>query len=65
MQACSAGQTLIQLPPSCQLTIEGAADQSLLKLVDRVPEELWGAKLALQVTHSQCLRACMSSDGRI
>ena len=47
--ACSAGATLITLPAGCQLTIDAATDPRLLQLVEKVPQELWGAKLALQM----------------
>lgn len=43
------GARLIELPASCHLTYDGEADPKLLALIDQVPEELWGAKLALQV----------------
>lgn len=59
VQACSAGQTLVQLPPACQLTIDAATDERLLKLADKVPQELWGAKLALQVSRTR--RVSMSA----
>jgi len=45
-----AGAKLIDLPARLHLTWDGAAaDPRLLALIARVPEELWGAKLALQL----------------
>lgn len=45
---------LVDLPSRCQLTYDRSSDDPrLLKLIDAVPAELWGAKLALQV----CLQA--------
>lgn len=43
------GTKLVELPPSCQLTYDGSSDPRLLKLIDQVPTELWGARLALQL----------------
>jgi hypothetical protein len=52
-----AGARLIELPASCHLTYdERSADPRLTALMRQVPEELWGAKLALQVT------ACMQDS---
>jgi hypothetical protein len=49
-QSCTPGARLIELPPHCQLTYDaGSSDPRLLALVEHVPAELWGAKLALQV----------------
>ncbi len=48
------GTRLIELPRSCMLTYDESADPRVLALIQQVPEELWGAKLALQV-----------SDGRV
>jgi len=49
-QACAASDTLIDLPRRCHLTYdEDACEPALLRLIDRVPAELWGARLALQV----------------
>lgn len=51
--ACQAvqqpGVRLVQLPRACQLSYDEASDPRLLALISQVPEELWGAKLALQV----------------
>lgn len=45
-----AGHKLIELPASCQLTYSAeSTDPKLLALIDQVPNELWGAKLALQL----------------
>jgi hypothetical protein len=44
-----AGTRLIQLPRSCHLTYDESSDPRVLTLIQQVPEELWGAKLALQV----------------
>ena len=51
MQPCEAGARLISLPRRLQLTYDAGSDAALLALISRVPEELWGAKLALQVLH--------------
>ncbi len=48
-QACEAGERLISLPRQLQLTYDGRSSPALLQLISRVPEELWGARLALQV----------------
>lgn len=45
-----AGDTLISLPSKCHLTYDGSTDARLLALIDQVPAELWGAKLALQAS---------------
>lgn len=47
-----AGTRLIQLPRSCHLTYDESSDPRVLTLIQQVPEELWGAKLALQVRAS-------------
>ncbi len=50
LQACAASATLIDLPRRCHLTYEeDACEPALLRLIDRVPADLWGARLALQV----------------
>lgn len=47
-QALEPGQKLIELPARCQLTYSPeTADPKLLALINQVPAELWGAKLAL------------------
>ncbi|KAF8068228.1 SETD3 [Scenedesmus sp. PABB004] len=43
------GARLIELPRRCQLTYDESSDPRLLALVAQVPDELWGAKLALQL----------------
>lgn len=44
------GTALITIPPSCQLSYnQSTIDPRLLNLIDKVPKELWGAKLALQL----------------
>jgi len=45
-----AGQRLIELPRRCHLTYDESSDPRVLQLIQQVPEELWGAKLALQVS---------------
>ena len=46
--ACPRGARLISLPQACHLTYGGpATDPRLLALIEQVPAELWGAKLAL------------------
>ncbi len=42
----------MELPAQCQLTYDGSSDPRLLALINQVPAELWGAKLALQVSSS-------------
>lgn len=49
MQACRTGELLVSLPRSCQLSYDGSTEATLLQLISKVPEELWGAKLALRV----------------
>jgi histone-lysine N-methyltransferase SETD3 len=52
------GARLIELPRSCQLTYDESSDARVLSLIQQVPDELWGAKLALQVKriarHAYC-----------
>lgn len=48
------GATLVALPQPCHLTYDDSSDPRLLALVQQVPAELWGAKLALQVLNSRC-----------
>lgn len=43
------GTRLIELPRSCHLTYDESTDPRVLSLIQQVPDELWGAKLALQV----------------
>lgn len=46
----TSGQHLVSLPTPLQLTYdEQTTPASLLGLIKQVPEELWGAKLALQL----------------
>lgn len=40
------------LPRHCHLTYDEATDAALLALIERVPAELWGARIALQVCHA-------------
>ncbi len=47
-QDCAPGTTLLALPQRCHLTYDGSTDPRLLALIEQVPAELWGAKLALQ-----------------
>jgi histone-lysine N-methyltransferase SETD3 len=49
------GSRLIELPRSCQLTYDESSDARVLSLIQQVPEELWGAKLALQVRRQPCI----------
>lgn len=48
-----AGQRLVELPRSCHLAYDESSDPRVLQLIQQVPEELWGAKLALQVRTAQ------------
>jgi histone-lysine N-methyltransferase SETD3 len=45
----SPGTKLLELPTACHLTYSASDSEKLLRLIDQVPSELWGAKLALQV----------------
>lgn len=47
----STGNEIISLPKSCQLTYEQRADGPLWKLIERVPKEFWGARLALPLLY--------------
>jgi hypothetical protein len=50
------GSLLVSLPPSLQLSYSKALDpQGLMSLIDMVPKELWGAKLALKVLYERTL----------
>lgn len=49
-QDCAPGATLLALPQRCHLTYDGSTDPRLLALIEQVPAELWGAKLALQAS---------------
>ena len=49
VQALGAGQPLVRLPPSACLSYDSGTDSRVLRLIQGVPEELWGARLALQV----------------
>ncbi len=49
LQACKAGDRLVHLPAHCQLTYGDNTSPELMSLIEKVPQELWGAKLALQV----------------
>ena len=40
---------LIELPSTCQLTLDESTDPRVAALVERVPAELWGGRLALQL----------------
>ena len=48
-QASHPGRTLIELPRACQLTLDEATDPRVTALVAKVPEQLWGGRLALQL----------------
>ena len=48
-QACKAGERLVNLPAHCQLTYGEHTTPDLMRLIEKVPQEFWGAKLALQV----------------
>jgi hypothetical protein len=54
-----AGVRLVELPRSCHLTYDESSDPRLLQLIQQVREELWGAKLALQVRPSCTSKAVM------
>eukprot|EP00884_Botryococcus_braunii_P014680 jgi/Botrbrau1/23212/Bobra.0041s0056.1 len=48
-KAMEPGSPLVLLPGSCCLTYAEGSDPRLLSLIEKVPEELWGGRLALQV----------------
>ena len=50
MQDLKPGQCLVHLPKHCQLTYDEQTQPELLALIEQIPPELWGAKLALQVS---------------
>ena len=52
----SPGTKLLDLPSSCHLTYTSSDSEKILRLIERVPSELWGAKLALQVAASLGLK---------
>ncbi|BDA46705.1 probable actin-histidine N-methyltransferase [Coccomyxa sp. Obi] len=54
-KACRTGELLVSLPRSCQLSYDGSTEPNLLQLISKVPEELWGAKLALRVLKERIL----------
>ncbi len=49
LQASDPGRTLIELPRACQLTLDEGTDPWVTALVAKVPEQLWGGRLALQL----------------
>lgn len=53
-QACRKNSVVVKLPKACQLSYGGGSDPALLSLIDKVPQELWGARLALQVPSRAC-----------
>lgn len=59
----SAGDALIALPKHCHLTYDNSSDPRLLHHIRKVPDELWGAKLALQLLN-QRVRGDQSPFGR-
>lgn len=56
MQAVKRGKLLVALPKARQLGAE-ASDQALQALIDRVPSDLWAAKLALPVSSNATYHA--------
>jgi hypothetical protein len=48
-QARSKHDVVVKLPAACQLSYGPDSSPAVLSLIDRVPVELWGARLALQV----------------
>lgn len=48
-EAVAPGERLIMLPPQAQLTYDRTTSPALLRLMNLVPAELWGARLALQL----------------
>ena len=49
-QDLKEGQRLVHLPQQCQLTYDAQTKPEMLALIEQVPPELWGARLALQVS---------------
>eukprot|EP00873_Tetraselmis_striata_P016283 jgi/Tetstr1/436547/TSEL_002702.t1 len=43
------GTALIRLPEECHLTYDDSSDPATLELLQRIPPELWGARLAVQL----------------
>ncbi|KAL6746522.1 hypothetical protein V8C86DRAFT_2940393 [Haematococcus lacustris] len=56
-QSVSAGDRLIMLNRRCMLTYDETCDPRLLAVIDQVPAELWGAKLALQLLNHRLMAA--------
>uniref|UniRef100_A0A1D2A541 Rubisco LSMT substrate-binding domain-containing protein n=1 Tax=Auxenochlorella protothecoides TaxID=3075 RepID=A0A1D2A541_AUXPR len=53
--AVSPGTILVRLPLAAQLGAGGAADSDLQTLLDRVPAELWGARLGLHALRERAV----------
>ncbi|CAK0785800.1 hypothetical protein CVIRNUC_009011 [Coccomyxa viridis] len=54
-RACKAGERLVNLPAHCQLTYGEHTTPELMRLIEKVPQEFWGAKLALQILQERTL----------
>ena len=48
----------MRLPPGACLSYDSGTDPRVLRLIQGVPEELWGARLALQVQLLSTCRLC-------
>ena len=57
VQALSKGECVVKLPHQCQLTYKLAdkADDSLLRIIQQVPESFWGLRLAMKVLQQRAL----------
>jgi histone-lysine N-methyltransferase SETD3 len=64
-KTCPEGTTLITLPSKLHLTYgNDTTDPRLLSLISKVPAELWGAKLALQLLAHRIHAGADSSDDK-
>ena len=60
-QELEKGHQSVLLPKQCQLTYDDNSEPELLGLIEQVPHELWGARLALQVYMLlECAIQCMA-----
>ena len=56
LHPCESGTILVSLPPKAQLSYDvKSTDERLLNLIDSVPTELWGGKLALVLLHHRVI----------
>jgi hypothetical protein len=62
-QAGNKHDVVVKLPAACQLSYGADSDPALLSLINRVPAELWGARLALQVAAAADVKRPTLSTG--